>query len=64
MNYAQVYKEEKMKDPAFKKAYLEEKSLLDIEFMLDELSEKIKLERSYADLLKTVRKIKRAIHIA
>jgi len=64
MNYAQVYKEEKMKDTAFKKAYLEEKSLLDIEFMLDELSEKIKLERSYADLLKTVRKIKRAIHIA
>jgi hypothetical protein len=64
MNYAQVYKEEKMKDTAFKKAYLEEKSLLDIEFMLDELSEKIKLERSYADLLKTVRKIKRVIHIA
>jgi hypothetical protein len=64
MNYAQVYKEEKMKDTAFKKAYLEEKSLLGIEFMLDELSEKIKLERSYADLLKTVRKIKRAIHIA
>ncbi|MEI6091014.1 MAG: hypothetical protein WCR42_11215 [bacterium] len=64
MNYAQAYKEEMMKDTAFKKAYLEEKSLLDIEFMLDELSEKIKLERSYADLLKTVRKIKRAIHIA
>ncbi len=64
MNYAQVYKEEKMNDTAFRKAYLEEKSLLDIEFMLDELSDKIKLEKSYNELLKTVRKIKRAIHIA
>jgi hypothetical protein len=61
MNYAQVYKEEKMKDKTFRKAYLEEKTKLDIEFMLDELSDKIKLEKSYSELLKGVRKIKRAL---
>ncbi|MBM2814945.1 MAG: hypothetical protein HW421_1707 [Ignavibacteria bacterium] len=47
MNYAQAYKEEKMKDETFRKAYMEEKKLLDLEFMLDDLSEKIKLEKSY-----------------
>ena len=62
MNYAQEYKEEKMKDPTFRKAYEEEKTLLDLEFMLDELSDKIKLEKSYNELLKGVNRIKRVLH--
>jgi hypothetical protein len=64
MNYAQAYKEEQMKDPAFRKAYLEEKSKLDIDFMLDDLTDKIKLEISYSEILKGVKKIKKALHKA
>ncbi|MDT3739327.1 MAG: hypothetical protein RO257_07485 [Candidatus Kapabacteria bacterium] len=64
MNYAQEYKEEKMKDLSFRKAYLEEKTKLDLEFMLDELSDKIKLEKSYSELLKGVKKIKRTLQLA
>jgi len=37
----------KMKDEEFRKAYQEEKLKLDIEFMLDELLEEIKMEKSY-----------------
>ena len=61
MNNAQVYKDEKMKDISFRTAYLEEKTKLDLDFMLDELSEKIKLEMSYKELLKGVKKIKKAL---
>jgi hypothetical protein len=64
MNYARAYKEEKMKDTSFRKAYLEEKTKLDIEFMLDELTDKIKLERSYSELMKGVKKIKRVLNLA
>ena len=61
MNNAQKYKEENMKDLAFRKAYLEEKTKLDLEFMLDELTDKIKLENSYDELMKGVKKIKRVL---
>ena len=64
MNNAQKYKNEKMKDKIFRKAYQEEKFKLDIEFLLDELSNKIKLEKSYSELMKGVKKIKRAIYLA
>ncbi|MFH1050959.1 MAG: hypothetical protein V1779_08555 [bacterium] len=61
MNNAQKYWEENMKDLTFRKAYLEEKTKLDLEFMLDELENKIKMETKYNDLLKGVRKIKRVL---
>ena len=61
MNYAQAYKEEKMKNATFRDAYLEEKTKLDIEFMLDELLNSIKLEKSYSDLMKGVKRIKSAL---
>ena len=61
MNYAESYKEEKMKDANFREAYLEEKFKLDLEFMLDELADKIKMEQSYKELLKGVNKIKRKL---
>jgi hypothetical protein len=64
MNDARAYIEEKMQDPSFKKAYLEEKTKLDIEFMLDELTDKIKTERSYSELMKGVKKIKRVLDLA
>ncbi len=61
MNYAETYKQEKMKNETFRKAYFEEKMKLDIEIMLDELVEKIKKEESYKELLKGVNKIKRKL---
>ncbi len=61
MNNAQKYWEESMKDLTFRKAYLEEKTKLDIEFMLDELENKIKMESNYNELMKGVRKIKRVL---
>jgi len=47
MNIAEKYFAGKMKDEEFRKAYQEEKLKLDIEFMLDELLEEIKMEKSY-----------------
>ena len=61
MNIAQEYKKKNMMDPEFKKAYLEEKMKLDLEFMLDELTQEIKMEKSYPELLKGVKKIKRVL---
>ena len=61
MNNAEAYINEKMKDPTFRTAYLEEKTKLDIEFMLDELTDKIKMEKSYSELLKGVKKIKKIL---
>jgi len=62
MNNAEAYKSEKMKNAEFKEAYYVEKLKLDIEFMLDELSEKIKMEQSYNHLLKGVNKMKLKIN--
>ncbi len=64
MNAAQKYKEEKLKDVVFKKAYLEEKTKLELEFMLDDLSDKIKLEKSYPELMKEIKKMKRVLSLA
>lgn len=61
MNNAQKYWDENMKDLTFRKAYLEEKTKLDLEFMLDELENKIKMETNYNELMKGVRKIKRVL---
>jgi hypothetical protein len=61
MNFAQEYKEEKMKDAAFRKAYLQENTRLDLEFMLDDLIDKIKMEVSYDELIKGVKKIKQTL---
>ena len=61
MNNAEAYKEEKMQNAEFKEVYYVEKLKLDIEFMLDELSEKIKMEQSYNHLLKGVNKMKRKL---
>ena len=61
MNNAQKYWEENMKDKTFRKAYLEEKTKLDLEFMLDELENKIKMETNYNELMKGIRKIKRVL---
>ena len=61
MNNAQKYWDENMKDLTFRKAYLEEKTKLDLEFMLDELENKIKMESNYNELMKGVRKIKRVL---
>ncbi len=62
MNNAEAYKEEKMQNAEFKEVYYVEKLKLDIEFMLDELSEKIKMEQSYNHLLKGVNKMKLKIN--
>jgi hypothetical protein len=64
MNEAQKYKEEKMKDMTFRKAYLEEKTKLEIDLMLDELTNEIKMEKSYSELMKGVKRIKRALSLA
>ena len=61
MNNAQKYISENMKDSEFRTAYLEEKTKLDLEFLLNDLTEKIKLERSYSELMQGVRKIKRVL---
>ncbi|NCO31742.1 hypothetical protein GW891_02855 [bacterium] len=51
-----------MQNAEFKEVYYVEKLKLDIEFMLDELSEKIKMEQSYNHLLKGVNKMKLKIN--
>jgi hypothetical protein len=64
MNSAEKYFEEQMQDTEFRKAFNEEKSRLDIVFLLDELTEKIKMEKPTNELLKGVRKIKRTLKTA
>ena len=58
MNIAEKYFAEKMKDEEFRKAYNEEKLKLDIEFLLDDLIKKIKMESPYNELLKGAKKIR------
>lgn len=47
-----------MQIPSFEKAYLEEKTKLDLEFLLDGLIEKINAEVAYSIILKDVKAIK------
>lgn len=61
MNIAEKYFAEKMKDEEFRKAYNEEKLKLDIEFLLDDLIKKIKMESSYNELLKGANRIRRTL---
>jgi hypothetical protein len=61
MNIAQKYFDEKLKDDEFRKAYSEEKLRLDIEFMVDELKDKIKADKSKLSLIREVNKIKRVL---
>jgi hypothetical protein len=62
MNIAEKYFVEKMKDDEFRKAYNEEKLKLDIEFLLDDLIKKIKMESSYNELLKGAKRIRRTLN--
>lgn len=62
MNIAEKYFAEKMKDEEFRKAYNDEKLKLDIEFLLDDLIKKIKMESSYNELLKGAKRIRRTLN--
>lgn len=61
MNSAELYFEEKMQNEEFSKQYIIEKKKLDIEFLLDDLTQKIQMESSYNDLLKSVKRIKKTL---
>ncbi|OGU42680.1 MAG: hypothetical protein A2X61_10585 [Ignavibacteria bacterium GWB2_35_12] len=64
MNNSKKYFKLKMKDTSFKKAYLEEKTKLDLEFLVDELYNDIKLDKPSNELIKGVRKIKHVLEKA
>lgn len=64
MNNAQKYFNKKMEDVSFRKAYLEEKTKLDLEFLVDELYNDIKLDKPSNELIKGVRKIKHVLEKA
>ncbi len=64
MNIAEKYFAEKMKDEEFRKAYIEEKLKYDVEFLLDDLINKIKMECSHNELLKRANRIKRTLKTA
>ncbi len=61
MNNTKQYIKNKMKDEDFKRSYLEEKLKIDIEFMIDELNEKIKNDKPKEELLFGVKELKRVI---
>ncbi len=61
MNNAQKYFNKKMEDITFRKSYLEEKTKLDLEFLVDELYNDIKLDKPSNELIKGVRKIKHVL---
>ena len=60
-NTAEKYISDKMQIPSFEKAYLEEKTKLDLEFLLDGLIEKINAEVAYSIILKDVKAIKHTL---
>ena len=61
MNTAEKYVAKKMQSTDFKKAYLEEKTKLDLEILLDGLIEKINAEVAYSVILNDVRAIKHTL---
>ena len=61
MNIAEKYFAEKMEDEEFRKAFNEEKLKLDVEFLLDDLIKKIKMESSYNELLIDANKIRKTL---
>jgi hypothetical protein len=61
MNNAQKYVSKQMENEEFRQAYFEEKMKLDLEFLIDELVESIKLNKPKHDLLKGARRIKRML---
>ena len=64
MKNGNKYIKEKMEDLSFRKAFLEEKTKLDLELLIDELFEDIQSEKPKNVLIKSVKKIKHLIEKA
>ena len=61
MNNAQKYIAKQMENEEFRQAYFDEKMKLDLEFLIDDLVEGIKLNKPKTELLKGARRIKRML---
>lgn len=61
MNNAEKYINEQLKDEEFRNVYFEEKLKIDLEFLIDELGEKIKSNQSKTSLIRGLNKIKRTL---
>lgn len=64
MRNGKTHINENVKDISFRKAFLEEKTKLDLELLIDELYEDIKTEKPKNILIKSVKKIKHLIEKA
>jgi hypothetical protein len=61
MSIAEKYLKEQMKSDEFKRAYLEEKTKLDIEYRLEELKKDIRTRKSPDELIEKVEDLERFV---
>ena len=61
MNIAEKYFKEQLKSEEFRRAYLEEKTKLDIEYRLDELKKDIQKHKSPDELIEKVEDLEKFV---
>jgi hypothetical protein len=61
MNVAEKYFKEQLKSDEFRRAYLEEKTKLDIEYRLEELKKDIRTHKSPDELIEKVEDLERFV---
>ena len=61
MNVAEKYFKEQLKSDDFRRAYLEEKTKLDIEYRLEELKKDIRTHKSPEELIEKVEDLERFV---
>lgn len=61
MNVAEKYFREQLKSDDFRRAYLEEKTKLDIEYRLEELKKDIRTHKSPDELIEKVEDLERFV---
>ena len=61
MSIAEKYFKEQMKSEEFKRAYLEEKTRLDIEYRLEELKRDIRTRKSRDELIEKVENLEKFV---
>ncbi|MGD0236505.1 MAG: hypothetical protein ABSC55_18445 [Syntrophorhabdales bacterium] len=64
MSIAEKYFKEQMNSDEFKRAYLEEKTRLDIEYRLEELKRDIRTRKSRDELIEKVENLEKFVMVA